>query len=65
MGNVNTDWISDSKKIMPLGMIMVFKRRPYLSEIHTGLQIKQYALQDFFKIRERETGGGRYETTVL
>ena len=44
MGNVNTDWISDSKKIMPLGMIMVFKRRPDLSEVHTGLQIKQYAL---------------------
>lgn len=65
MGNVNTDQISDNKKIMPLGMIMVFKRRPYLSEIHTGLQTKQYALQDFFKIREREMGRGRNETTGL
>lgn len=41
MGNMNTGLISDSKKIMPLGMIIVFKRRPYLSEIHTGLPIKQ------------------------
>lgn len=43
-GNVNPDWIFHSKKTMLLGMIMVFKRRPYLSEIHIGIQVKQYGL---------------------